>query len=180
MGAGEKTGAGSRERDPPRFATFPAPTPDGVSATGARRGCGIRLARREGTDGEGEGRDRRTGTRSGNRETGTVTRRAGRSALRRREPGSQPRDRSARGTRAGERQVPAAVRGGRATRGGAGRGHRTGNPGTAGPAVGRSEGSVLIAIAPARPPPPAARCPPRATPQAWRASRAPGRTVTAG
>src|SRR5882762_2459820 len=147
MGAGENTGAGSPkgvpdgpgERDPPRFATFPAPTADGVSATGARRRCGIRLARREGTDAEGEGRDRRTGTGSGNRETGKVARRAGRSALRRREPGSQARDRSTRGTRAGEQQVPTAVRGRGAARGGTRRGHRTGKPGTAGPAVGRNQ-----------------------------------------
>src|SRR5882762_4360624 len=119
LGAGENTGAGSPkgvpdgpgERDPPRFATFPAPTADGVSATGARRRCGIRLARREGTDAEGEGRDRRTGTGSGNRETGKVARRAGRSALRRREPGSQARDRSTRGTRAGEQQVPTGFEG---------------------------------------------------------------------
>src|SRR6266850_2544351 len=139
MEAGEKTGAGSGERDPPRLATFPAPTPDGVSATGARRRCGIRLARRERTDGEGEGRDRRTGTGSGNRETGKVARRAGRSALRRREPGSQARDRSTRGTRAGEQQVPTAVRGSGAARGGTRRGHRTGKPGTTGPAVGRNQ-----------------------------------------
>src|SRR5882672_3482922 len=122
MGADEAKGAGSGERDPPWIAAFLAPTPNGVSATGARRRCGIRLARREGTDGEGEGRDRRTGTRSGKRETGKVRRRAGRSSLRRRESRPQAGHRSTRGARAGEREVQAAVRGGGAARGRARRG----------------------------------------------------------
>src|SRR6266480_2842000 len=152
MGAGEKAGAGSRERDPPWSPTLLAPTADGVSVARTGGGCRLRLAGRDGADGKGEGRDRRTAARNpkglpdgrGKGETGKVRGRGGRSSLCGRQPRAQAGDRSARGAGAREREVHATVRGGRAAGGGARRGRRSGEPRRAGPAVERSEGSVLI------------------------------------
>src|SRR5712691_10736937 len=160
MGADEEKAAGRGERDPPWIATLPSAAPDGVSPARTGGGRGVRLAGRERTDGERERGDRRARTGDGEWETGKRRGRGWRSLVCGRQPRAQAGHRSARGARAGERQVQAAVRGTGAAGGGARRGRRTGKPRAAGPAVGRGEarpGPIAVrAVGPlerGRPPP---------------------------
>src|SRR5204863_2396764 len=108
----------------------------GVPAPGARRGDRVRLARCEGPARQGQGRN--VGARAGIGSTGN---RGGgwRPAVCRREPRAQTRRRAGSGVGTRERQISAAVRGRRETRGGTGPGNGPRDAGTARHVVGRGE-----------------------------------------